>query len=388
MLAESEANRVNEEMLVAVTAGHDGGDIHEYARVSESGVGLDGVVRVGQSDGSEFAYTPGTSSEEVAMIEALLRQTATNGAAAAAAAAAVAVSAPAVSTAGVATSTVTTSMIKSPDDTGHCHGDDSISGNKLMFCTNCSRSFHQLCHDPVVDDVWAETVAEWLCHDCIQKYGIHFDTDGQELEDARVAAGHLDHDEHSQASESGLTMGEETVKTSSRRMEQAVSGIGISYAQKKNYLNTLPKSVLVDLVLACDATHPDMPLFPASLHVQAAVIGGDAMADYERMAEWTHETAMAATPPARPRGKVTGSADRLPSETTQTGRETVTGLTPRRTYGRRAPRSAVGAPLPSYEDLCVEAVLNMGNENGSLPKRIFEWIATKYPVAANFPCLS
>jgi hypothetical protein len=132
--------------------------------------------------------------------------------------------------------------------------------------------------------------------------------------------------------------------------------------------------VLVDLVLACDATHPDMPLFPASLHVQAAVIGDDSMTEYERMAEWAHETAMRT--PARPRNKVVGSADRLPSETVQTGQETVTGLAPRRTYGRRAPRSAVGAPLPSYEDLCVEAVLNMNNENGSLPKRIFEWIAT------------
>ncbi|KAI9598583.1 hypothetical protein BDF19DRAFT_182400 [Syncephalis fuscata] len=111
-----------------------------------------------------------------------------------------------------------------------CNGDDSISGNKLMFCSNCSRNFHQLCHDPVVDDVWAETVAEWLCHDCIQKYGIQFDADGQELEDSRVTS-HSDHDDHSQPSDSGLTLGEETTKTSNRRMEQAVSGIGISYAQ-------------------------------------------------------------------------------------------------------------------------------------------------------------
>ncbi|KAI9598584.1 hypothetical protein BDF19DRAFT_182364 [Syncephalis fuscata] len=125
-----------------------------------------------------------------------------------------------------------------------------------------------------------------------------------------------------------------------------------------------------------------MPLFPASLHVQAAVIGGDGVNDYDRMAEWAHDASMAT--PVRARGKIVGSADRLPSETTQTGRETVTGLTPRRTYGRRAPRSAVGLPLPSYEDLCVEAVLDMDNENGSLPKRIFEWIASNYPVAANF----
>jgi hypothetical protein len=82
----------------------------------------------------------------------------------------------------------------------------------------------------VVDDVWAETIAEWLCHDCIQKYGIHFDAEDQDLEDAHVVD-HMDHEEHSQASGSVMTIEDDTAKTSNRRMEQAVSGIGISYAQ-------------------------------------------------------------------------------------------------------------------------------------------------------------
>jgi hypothetical protein len=129
----------------------------------------------------------------------------------------------------------------------------------------------------------------------------------------------------------------------------------------------------VDLVLACDATHPDMPLFPASLHVQAVTMGGS-VEDYDRMNDWPHDEPFSTPGPSR--GKIVGSADRLPTDGPQNGRETVTGLTPRRTYGRRAPRSAVGLPLPSYEDLCVEAVLDMDMDNGSLPKRIFEWIAS------------
>jgi hypothetical protein len=129
----------------------------------------------------------------------------------------------------------------------------------------------------------------------------------------------------------------------------------------------------VDLVLACDATHPDMPLFPASLRSQAMSSSG-MIDDYNHVGDWNSDvngvTSMR-TKTTKPRT----ASERSLGETGRSSRETVTGLTPRRTQGRRAPRSAEGHPLPSYEDLCVEAVLDMNKPGGSLPKRIFEWIA-------------
>lgn len=32
-----------------------------------------------------------------------------------------------------------------------------------MCCDGCTRAFHQLCHDPIVDP---NDDSEWFCHDC------------------------------------------------------------------------------------------------------------------------------------------------------------------------------------------------------------------------------
>ncbi|RKP06537.1 hypothetical protein THASP1DRAFT_31649 [Thamnocephalis sphaerospora] len=405
---EEEANRVSQEMLAAVTAGalaeaHNGNGHEFHAGSGDMPMIMEDVVhpaRATSADASEFSYATGTSSEEVAMLEALLRHTAASEAAAAAAVAAVAETivnatmTPAKDSATLRTgeehavqggrSLHGSPQLQVADLERHCFecsGDDSLSGNKLMYCSNCHRNYHQLCHDPVVDDVWAETVTEWLCHDCIQKYGVQFTAESDEVPGTPIVP-RGDDDRQSDTMDSGLAIGAEIAKTTNRRMEQAVSGIGISYAQKKNYLNTLPKSVLVDLVLACDATHPDMPLFPASLHAQALSTPG-VSSEYDRMSDWAQEAN--GETPSRPKPpKARTPAERSLADTPRSSRETVTGLTPRRTQGRRAPRSAAGHPLPSYEDLCVEAVLDMNKPGGSLPKRIFEWIATNYPVAPNF----
>jgi hypothetical protein len=135
------------------------------------------------------------------------------------------------------------------DDLGRhcfeCSGVDSINGNKLMYCTHCHRSYHQLCHDPVVDDEWLGAVTEWLCQDCIQKYGVQFTAETDQISDTTMMT-HGDDERQSDTLDTGLAIGAEIAKTTNRRMEQAVSGIGISYAQVSSYRWCLLYSMIVD----------------------------------------------------------------------------------------------------------------------------------------------
>lgn len=54
------------------------------------------------------------------------------------------------------------------------------------------------------------------------------------------------------------------------------------------------------------------------------------------------------------------------------------------TAGRKVPRDINGNPLPSYEELIVQAIQSINHPVGCAPKTIFAWIAANYAVATNF----
>lgn len=89
----------------------------------------------------------------------------------------------------------------------------------IVFCDGCNTPFHQLCHDPPIDDlVIAVAEAEWFCASCAKK-----------------------------REEKPLSTG--------------LSGLGLTDDEKRTYLASLPLSSLVELVFFCEKTHPDLPLY-------------------------------------------------------------------------------------------------------------------------------
>lgn len=111
-----------------------------------------------------------------------------------------------------------------------CQRGHSPQSNMIVFCDGCNTPFHQLCHDPPIDDlVIAVTEAEWFCAACAKK-----------------------------REEKPLSTG--------------LSGQGLTDDEKRTYLASLPLSSLVELVFFAEKMHPDLPLYdPQTKKIVAAI---------------------------------------------------------------------------------------------------------------------
>ncbi|PWW76922.1 hypothetical protein C7212DRAFT_357535 [Tuber magnatum] len=100
-----------------------------------------------------------------------------------------------------------------------CQRGHSPQSNMIVFCDGCNTPYHQLCHDPPIDDlVIAVAEAEWFCASCSKK-----------REERPLATG--------------------------------LSGQSLTEDEKRAYLASLPLSSLVELIFFCEKAHPDIPLY-------------------------------------------------------------------------------------------------------------------------------
>ncbi|EJT98833.1 hypothetical protein DACRYDRAFT_101826 [Dacryopinax primogenitus] len=131
---------------------------------------------------------------------------------------------------------------------------------------------------------------------------------------------------------------------------------------KRRYLSQLPPSRLVSTILDLElrGLRHD-PSFGAHMwppDLEAAV------RDME--SEGT------AKPDTRPYSRMVGIAQKAP---------------PPRIIGHEGDRETFHAGsngLPNYEEMIIEALIEIGDEDGLQPKVIFDWIAERYPINSNF----
>ncbi|KAI5926256.1 hypothetical protein F4810DRAFT_656105 [Camillea tinctor] len=100
--------------------------------------------------------------------------------------------------------------------------------NQIVFCDGCNFCWHQLCHDPYIDDEYVSNeTRSWFCTRCLAKREKHL---------AR---------------------------------KKSLDGFkGISWAtksaeQKRAYLSSVPHAQLVNIIMYSTELHPDLPIFPA-----------------------------------------------------------------------------------------------------------------------------
>ncbi|KAG0635172.1 hypothetical protein HOY80DRAFT_893611, partial [Tuber brumale] len=100
-----------------------------------------------------------------------------------------------------------------------CQRGHSPQSNMIVFCDGCNTPYHQLCHDPPIDDlVIAVAEAEWFCASCSKK-------------------------------------------REERPLSTGLSGQNLTEDEKRTYLASLPLSSLVELIFFCERAHPDLPLY-------------------------------------------------------------------------------------------------------------------------------
>lgn len=112
----------------------------------------------------------------------------------------------------------------------------SPASNQMVFCDGCNEGWHQMCHDPWIDDeVVKDTNKAWFCVTCQGKRDRHFSST------AGTAAPH---------------------PSKRQRVLVRESWADRTPQQKRAYLSTLPQQELVGLLMYSLEIHPDLPIFP------------------------------------------------------------------------------------------------------------------------------
>ncbi|KAI0006456.1 hypothetical protein F4779DRAFT_21403 [Xylariaceae sp. FL0662B] len=103
----------------------------------------------------------------------------------------------------------------------------SLATNQIVFCDGCNSCWHQLCHDPYIDDDFLGSESpSWFCSGCRAKREKH-------LAKKRTLGGF-----------------------------KGVSWANKSAEQKRSYLSSVPHGQLVNIVMYSTELHPDLPIFP------------------------------------------------------------------------------------------------------------------------------
>ncbi|KAI5813877.1 hypothetical protein BZA77DRAFT_111105 [Pyronema omphalodes] len=110
-----------------------------------------------------------------------------------------------------------------------CQRGHSPQSNMIVFCDGCNTPYHQLCHDPPIDDLVIQVEsAEWFCAGCAKS-----------------------------REQRPLTMG--------------LTGQSLTEEEKRMYLASLPMSSLVELLFFAEKQHPDLPIYdPQTKEIVAA----------------------------------------------------------------------------------------------------------------------
>jgi len=106
----------------------------------------------------------------------------------------------------------------------------SPASNQMVFCDGCNDGWHQMCHDPwIEDDVVRDVGRAWFCADCQARRDRHF------VKRQKAAA----------------SAGTARESWASRPLQE-----------KRAYLSALPQQELVGLMMYVLDSHPDLPIFP------------------------------------------------------------------------------------------------------------------------------
>lgn len=133
----------------------------------------------------------------------------------------------------------------------HCQRGHSPLTNTIVFCDECNKAWHQLCHNPPIDnEVVMVAEKEWLCRGCKPV--------PLKLTLPSVIR-------------NNLALGP-PVHPPLPVSQAEVGGEGYSKDERRGYLSSLSHATLVELLVTLSDRNPSVPMFPANLRSLPASI--------------------------------------------------------------------------------------------------------------------
>ncbi|KAJ5257174.1 hypothetical protein N7478_013278 [Penicillium angulare] len=125
----------------------------------------------------------------------------------------------------------------------HCHRGHSPSTNMIVFCDGCNATWHQNCHDPVIEDqVVLEQDAEWHCRSC-KPVRRSTPVPSTKVKKPKRAI-------------------HPRLKTNS---QLEAPGKRFTEAKRRAYLSQLSHAELVELAMKVTTKYPEVAMFPAKM---------------------------------------------------------------------------------------------------------------------------
>lgn len=110
----------------------------------------------------------------------------------------------------------------------NCGRGHSPASNQIVFCDGCNTAYHQYCHDrPITPSVILIEEKEWYCATC-----------------------------------AGAVAGPDERLPTAGKAPAEEAAVAMSFAHKRDYLQSLEKEELVSLLLHASTLHPDFLIFP------------------------------------------------------------------------------------------------------------------------------
>lgn len=150
----------------------------------------------------------------------------------------------------------------------HCLRGNGPPGNVIVFCDACNKCWHQRCHDPKISkELVADTTAEWFCSDCDRI--LHGKKKNKVPTKPTPQAAPSAAPSTVQNAISNNDHISKPIPTSTPRPRYGlpyIPGMVLTPAQRKQYLDSLSKDRLIEIVLRAADLAPNMPIFETPLH--------------------------------------------------------------------------------------------------------------------------
>lgn len=145
----------------------------------------------------------------------------------------------------------------------HCLRGNGPPGNVIVFCDACNKCWHQRCHDPKISkELVADTSAEWFCSDCDRiLHGKKKNKQPPSKPNPQPVPAVT-----TTPAQSTIPNTDQNTAPRPRYALPYIPGMALTLAQRKQYLDSLSRDRLIEIVLRAADLAPNMPIFETPLH--------------------------------------------------------------------------------------------------------------------------